>query len=69
MDTVKFGLSGRGALWLRLIGIGLGIGLLVFLGPAVNARAKGSIARAQRGDVAYEGRAASSYGCISMKTR
>lgn len=54
MDTVKFGLSGRGALWLRLIWIGLGIGLLVFLEPAVKAGAKGSIARAQQGDVAYE---------------
>ena len=54
MDTVKFGLRGRGALWLRLLGIGLGIGLLVFLGPAGSLAMGESKVRAQRGDVAYE---------------
>lgn len=52
MNTeVRFGLRRRGAGWLRLLGIGVGIGLLVLLEPL------GNLARGepiQRGDVAYE---------------
>ena len=54
MDTVRFGIGGRGARWWRLLWIGLGIGLLVFLEPAVSPGAKASIARAQRDGVVYE---------------
>jgi peroxiredoxin len=54
MDTVRFEIGGRGARWLRLLGIGLGIGLLVFLEPAVTGGAKGPSARAQQDDLAYE---------------
>lgn len=54
IDTVKFGIAGRGARWLCLLGIGLGIGFLVLLEPAGSLATGGPIARAQRDDMAYE---------------
>jgi thiol-disulfide isomerase/thioredoxin len=51
MDLVRFGIEIRGAR-LRQFGIGLVIGLLVFLHPAVSA--KGWSARAQQDDAAFE---------------
>lgn len=53
MDTVRLDIGGRGARSLRLLGIGLAIGLLVFLAPSVRS-GNGSIARASQGDLAYE---------------
>lgn len=53
MDTVKFDIEGRRARWLRLLGIALGIGVLMFLAPSVSP-GKGPIARAWQGDLAYE---------------
>ena len=54
MDTVRFGIGGRGARWLRLLRIGLGIGFLVLLEPAGIRGTSGSSAGAQRDDMAYE---------------
>ena len=54
MFTVRFDVGGRGARWLGLLGIGLGIGLLVFLEPPGSLATGGPIARVQRDDVAYE---------------
>jgi thiol-disulfide isomerase/thioredoxin len=54
MESVRFGIEGRGARWLRLLGIGLGIGLLLFLEPALSPGAKGWSARAQQDDAAFE---------------
>lgn len=54
MNTTRFGIGGRGARWLRLLGIGLGIGFLVLLEPADILGTGGASARAQRDDMAYE---------------
>lgn len=54
MDTVRFDIGGRGARWLRMLGIGLGIGFLVLLEPAGILGTRGSSAQAQRDDMAYE---------------
>jgi tetratricopeptide (TPR) repeat protein len=54
MERAKVGIGRRVALWLRLLAIGLGIGLLMILEPAASLGLKGPIARAQRADLAYE---------------
>jgi len=54
MDTVRFGIAGRGSWWLRLVGIGLVMGFLVLQEPATTLGTRGSSARAQRDDVAFE---------------
>lgn len=51
MNMARFGIGGRGAWWLHLLGIGLGIGFLV---SATTLGTRGSSARAQRDDVAFE---------------
>jgi tetratricopeptide (TPR) repeat protein len=54
MQTMRFGLPGRGAQWSRLLGIGLGIAFLVVLQPRGDLWTTGPIARAQKNDASYE---------------
>lgn len=54
MNKVKFGLKRRSAQWLRLLGIGLGIALLVFLEPARSLATGGLSVPAQQDGVAYD---------------
>jgi tetratricopeptide (TPR) repeat protein len=54
MNRVNFGIGGRRARWLRLLGIGLGIGFFVLLEPAGILGTSGSSGEALRDDMAYE---------------
>jgi len=54
MKTAVFGLGRRGARWLRLLGIGSGMWLLLLLEPPGALWTKGAIAQAQHDDSVYE---------------